>query len=811
MPLLLHAIVMASTGAEIFNDQCADCHGADGQGESGAYEQPLYGDSSVELLAKLIERTMPEGDAEAVVGEDARSVADYIYHEFYSLDARIKKGLATAPRIELLRLTIPQYRNSVADMIGRFTPRPETRRKRRNKEQDEKKVVPGLTAKYYQSKGMTKTKDMKVERVDSRIDADYQEASPDESITADQFAVIWDGGLVVRHTGYHEFRITTENGARLHLNNDQTGQRRGLRDDSGAAGQTALIDAWVSTGKQRSETARVFLVGGRTYPIRLEFFKYKEKSASIRLEWRPPHAPWSVLDHNHLVTGRYARSFALATSFPADDRSLGYERGSSVSSQWHEATGRAAIEVADEIVDRLPLLIELDKDADKRAPQLKEFVSQLGQVAFRRPLADAEKTLFTESLFSGVDGDAAVRRAILLLLSSPHFLYVDLDAHRGADGPHAVAARMSYALCDTIPDAELAKAVDQGKLATEAHVRDHARRLVDSPQARDKLARFFHHWLEMDERDIAKDDSLYPVFDETVAADLRFSLERFIEDAMQSESADYRQLLLADSLLLNEELKAIYSPEANPAESNPTESSTDEDVEDATEESAAEEGSDKEDLVAQDNNEFHSVQFAADRRAGVLTHPYLLSAFAYHNNTSPIHRGVFLTRNVFGRSLRPPPIAVAFKDDEFAPELTMREKITQLTSDTACMSCHSVINPLGFALESYDAIGRYRTSDNDKPVNTTSQYTTATGETLTVHNARELAEYAASSPQAHAAFVSALFKHMVQQDPAAYGANTLDELRIKFAESEFNVRKLSVDIAVVASQIGSQTKSEEKQ
>ena len=123
------------------------------------------------------------------------------------------------------------------------------------------------------------------------------------------------------------------------------------------------------------------------------------------------------------------------------------------------------------------------------------------------------------------------------------------------------------------------------------------------------------------------------------------------------------------------------------------------------------------------------VKFDPAQRAGIFTHPFLLSAFSYHKCSSPIHRGVFLTRNVLGRSLKPPPMAIEFMDDHFDPSLTMREKVTELTSKRACMSCHSTINPLGFSLENYDAVGRFRTTDNNKPVNAESDYSTADGET----------------------------------------------------------------------------------
>src|SRR5690606_38321318 len=157
------------------------------------------------------------------------------------------------------------------------------------------------------------------QQVDRRIDFDFQTYSPDEGISADQFAIIWQGSLKTDDTGFYEFRIRTENGARMYLNNDPMESRGKLRDDSSVKGQSALIDGWVSSGEMRELTTRVFLLGGRQYPLRVEFFKYKEETASIRLEWKPPHGAWTVLDPRHLTTAPSPRVFVIDTPFPADD------------------------------------------------------------------------------------------------------------------------------------------------------------------------------------------------------------------------------------------------------------------------------------------------------------------------------------------------------------------------------------------------------------------------------------------------------------------------------------------------------------
>ncbi|HEX8310437.1 MAG TPA: DUF1588 domain-containing protein, partial [Chthoniobacteraceae bacterium] len=136
------------------------------------------------------------------------------------------------------------------------------------------------------------------------------------------------------------------------------------------------------------------------------------------------------------------------------------------------------------------------------------------------------------------------------------------------------------------------------------------------------------------------------------------------------------------------------------------------------------------------------------------------------------------------------------------PAMTMREKVTEMTRDTSCMGCHSVINPLGFALEQYDAIGRWRTIDNNKPVDAASELATDEGETVQLRGARDIADLAVRSEQGHRAFIRHLFHHTAKQDAAAYGARTLEALRESFAASEFNIRKLLLEMAVITSSHG---------
>src|SRR5258708_33833192 len=253
-----------------------------------------------------------------------------------------------------------------------------------------------------------------------------------------------------------------------------------------------------------------------------------------------------------------------------------------------------------------------------------------------------------------------------------------------------------------------------------------ATRMMGDPRTKAKLRGFFHYWLELERAEaISKDPKSFPEFDAQVLADLRTSLALFLDQVVWSEHSDYRELLQANYLLLNGRLAKLYGKSA-------------------------------------DGDGFQRVHFDPHQRAGVVTHPYLLAAFASSKATSPIHRGVFLTRTIVGMTLKPPPMAVAFEDAKFDAHLTMREKITELTKNTSCMGCHATINPLGFSLENYDAIGRWRTSENNRPINAVSNFATDEGETIRLTGSRDLGKFAAENPGGHRAFIHQLFHHTLK-------------------------------------------------
>jgi len=734
------------TGEQIFRDQCARCHGKSGEGTVDNYPDPLAGDKSIPQLTKLIHETMPDDADTKCSAEDAEKVAAYIYDAFYSADARVRNKPA---RIELSRLTVRQHQNAVTDLIASFRPPVELGTEH------------GLRGQYCSSREFNPEK-LRFKRVDPEVHFDWGESTPDpEQLDQQKFYVVWEGSVLAPDSGTYEFVVRTEHATRFSINESDT----------------PLIDAWVKSGDETEHRGEIRLLGGRTYSIKLEMargqqgvgednkdFKkrYKPSSnTSISLEWKRPNHTLEVIPKHNLWASRTPEVFVLQTRFPPDDRSIGYERGTAISRAWDEATTEAAIETAGYVAEHVPQLAGVDPFAAGSEPTLRKFCLQFVERAFRRPLTDEQQKFYVQRQFEAApDLLTSVKRVVLLTLKSPRFLYRELEGD--SKDPYDVASRMSFGMWDTMPDDALLKAARDGELVQQGEIVKQLDRMLPDLRTQSKLRDFLLGWLKISQpRDLAKDPTTFPEFTADVASDLRTSLELSIDDILEG-TAGYKQFLLSDSVYLNGRLAKVYG------------------------------------VKLPDDAPFTRVEFEPEHRAGVLSHPYLLASLAYTSASSPIHRGVFVTRSVLGRVLRPPAQAVAPLPPDVHAEMSTRDRVALQTKPEACQGCHAMINPLGFTMENFDAIGRYRDRDRDKPIDATGSYLTQSGDVEKFSGMKDLAEFVAASDESQTAFVKQLFHHTVKQPILAYGPNRLHELQQDFAKDEFNIQKLLVEIVATS-------------
>lgn len=734
----------ADRGEQIYRDQCSRCHGDRGQGTK-KHPHPLTGERSPEQLADIITRTMPEDDPGSCSGPDAAAVARYIYDAFYSSAAREK---VRPPRVELSRLTVPQYRNALADLIGGF--------------RDEVKwgAARGLRGEYFASRDFAGDK-RKIDRVDARVSFDFGADPPaKEGFDSNRFSIRWQGAIIAPDDGEYEFLIRCDQAFRLFVNDMKA----------------PLIDGWVKSGSDDTFRGAIRLLGGRAVPIRLEFSKaiqgvddeqakkrHKNRNvpSRIALEWRRPGGVDELIPTRYLLPQRAPEVFVVTAAFPPDDRSLGWERGTSVSKAWAQGATEGAIELAAYVAARLDELAGTREGDPDRAAKVRTFCERFVERAFRQPLSDEDRKRYVGRAFDSTpDLDAAVRRVILAALKSPRFLY-----HDAAPAPAAyrVASTLALSLWDSLPDRELRAAAERGELTTREQIARQADRMLADPRARAKLRAFFHNWLHLEPTaDLTKNPTRFPGFDPAVIHDLRESLDQMIEQIVWHGDADYRRMFDGGTLLMNGRLAKFYGADLP------------------------------------NDADFQPVAWQPDKRAGILTHPYILSRFSYSSDTSPIHRGVFVARGLLGQVMKPPPEAVAPIAPDLHPSLTTRERVALQTSPRACQTCHAVINPLGFALEQFDPVGRFRSEDAGKPVDASGGYLSRDGRTVRLNGARDLARFLAESPEAHEAFIERLFHHVVKQPVRAVAPDGPGTLLRSFASNRYNIRTLVKEIAVLA-------------
>ncbi|MBX3416534.1 MAG: DUF1588 domain-containing protein [Pirellulaceae bacterium] len=737
---------VADRGREIYQRQCAECHGDDGQGTK-KYPAPFEGDWTLTDLIDYIDESMPEENPSDCRGPDAQEVARYIFKTFFDSGTSAN---AETTGIEFSRLTVRQFRESVADLsllFGNPPWRPEEH---------------GLKAHYFAARNWTDSRKLS-EQIDLQLDfsegvphfdptEDYpslpKPEKPPENKMNDGFSVYWSGALLAPKTGRYQIIVYSKNGFQLRLN----------------GGPEPLIDRKVRSDDIEEHRAEIHLLGGRAYPLRIDFFSYPDPPAQIRLSWHPPNGVEEIVPSKYLYPHGMSESVALATSFPPDDSSWGFERGTSVSRDWLESVTSAAIEAADWFTERLWNFAKTKESAEDREEKVAKFCREFVQFAFCRELSDEDVTFFVSQHFGeDLPLKESAKRVILSTLTSPRFLYPELEQR---DQNFRIARRLALTLWDSIPDRRLFELAQLGKLASEDVLREEIYRLLYDPRGREKLNTTMATWLKLDRgHGATRDPQRYPGFSEQLLVDLRRSLDAQIESVLWSKGSDYRRLFLDQEIFANSRLAEYYGLARQESEN------------------------------VENPQVFVIASVESQRRSGVLTHPYIMTSLAYFGDSSPIHRGVFVSRSLLGRTLRPPNENFEPLTEDFAPEMTNRQRVEHQTADTECMKCHQVINPLGFSLENFDAVGRYRETDGKRSIDSSAVYESPSGERISLNEPRDLALLLANDLGAQQNFVKQVFREFARQPIEGFGPERLGQLHEKFVASDYNISELVVEIA----------------
>ncbi|OFW17940.1 MAG: hypothetical protein A3H97_11570 [Acidobacteria bacterium RIFCSPLOWO2_02_FULL_65_29] len=326
--------------------------------------------------------------------------------------------------------------------------------------------------------------------------------------------------------------------------------------------------------------------------------------------------------------------------------------------------------------------------ADEMACATK-ILSSVAQRAYRRPVTERDLSLlrdfFQRGRKDGGNFDAGIQFALEFLLSDPAFLLRVHPEPARAAARRAyrltnveLASRLSFFLWSSIPDQTLLDVAARGRLSNPAILDQQVKRMLAEPRAVDALAtNFAAQWLNLRRvGEVVVDPEIYPNFDANLLESFQQETELFVASNIR-EDRPLSELLSADYTFVNERLARHYG------------------------------------IPGVYGSRFRRVALPDhDQRGGLLGHGGLLAATSYPDRTSPVLRGKWLLDNIFGLPIPPPPPGVDTNlDNRPGQAKSIRERLAQHRSNVACANCHSVIDPLGFALENFDVLGGWRTID----------------------------------------------------------------------------------------------------
>ncbi len=322
--------------------------------------------------------------------------------------------------------------------------------------------------------------------------------------------------------------------------------------------------------------------------------------------------------------------------------------------------------------------------AAAEAPCAREILSALARRAYRRPVTDADvETLvgFYEAGRSDGRFDDGIGFALERLLTDPEFLYRierdPVDAVAGTAYPIGdveLASRLSFFLWSSIPDDELLDLAERGALDAPDVLARQVRRMLGDTRAKALVENFAGQWLHLRNIDGVYPDPLeYPEFDENLRAAYRTETELFIEGLLRQDES-ILELLDANYTFVNERLARHYG------------------------------------IPNVYGNRFRKVTFDRNERAGLLSHGSLMTVTSYPNRTSPVLRGKWVLENLLGAPPPEPPpdVPTLEEENEDGEPLSMREAMVMHRENPACAVCHAPMDPIGFALENYNAVGKWR-------------------------------------------------------------------------------------------------------
>lgn len=370
----------------------------------------------------------------------------------------------------------------------------------------------------------------------------------------------------------------------------------------------------------------------------------------------------------------------------------------------------------------------------------RTVLGEFARKAWRRPIMEEEVSTLLHPLevarTVGATPTEGLRHAMAAVLLSPHFIF-KVEVSPGALDGFELATRLSYSLWGTMPDEALFAAAQSGALGTDDGLRAEVERMLADPRAEALVHGFAARWLDYDDLENHEVNAdLFSEFTPELAESMKQEANHFFHDALAADTP-VRDLLTTSHTFVDEALSAHYGiTEPRPADAPA--------------------------------GELWRVDGAPASRGGLLTLGALLTHTSLTSRTSPVKRGDFVFKHMLCGHIPPPPPEVeGLPDSEAVAGETLRQRMERHSSDPSCAGCHKVMDPIGFGLEHFDAIGRYRTHDGASEVDASGIMPDDT----TFDGARELAGILANDPR----FPFCVTKHFMTYSLGSAMSENVDE------------------------------------
>ncbi len=496
-------------------------------------------------------------------------------------------------------------------------------------------------------------------------------------------------------------------------------------------------------------------------------------------------------EYDATVRDLFGDQSAPASSFPADENNMGFSIGAPVSPLMVELYRDAAEGVAERAVQgRLErLLAPCGANAVRDQACAEQIIEHVAARAYRGPVGDASRAGLLRAYLAGAEEggfENGLRVMLAALLQAPRFLYL-VEGGPEASGDEALplsgperAARLSYFFWGTLPDEPLFEAALEGRLSTREQVEAQARRMLADPRARESLDRFVRQWLELEVENSDKDPDVFPEWDAELARSMDLSVRRFFDYVVFDSEGTLRELLTSREAFLNPALARVYGVS----------------LADSTAQESQEAQGSRESRGAGAEGPWTRVTLPGTERAGVLTHAAVLAQRALPDDGSPVRRGKLVRERLFCQPLPPPPDGLATVPPVAEPGTTTRERYVRHSEDPRCVSCHRLMDPLGFLFDRYDGIGRYRVAQHGRTLDVRSDILGTRGTDGPVVGAVELAERLGESEDVQRCFTRQMWRFALRRLEMESDACALAEVDRAFAASSGRIQELMVQIAL---------------